>query len=249
MSYEPHRGQRPPKSNTTLIIVLVVGGVFGLLICGGVGIALFLPAVQQAREAARRSTCKNNLKQISLALHNYHEVYGSYPPAYFADKNGKPMHSWRVMILPFLEAKPLYDRYRFDEPWDGPNNRQLARSMPALFACPSTNDGPAMTRYVTVRGPGTAFPGAKATRFRDFSDGSSVTIAVVETPGRPVHWMAPDDVSPEDFIRAIDGQTHHNGGTHILMADGAVRFLSSDTSAELIRRLLSIAGGEAVGDF
>lgn len=79
-----------------------------------------------AREAARRAQCSNNLKQIAFSLHSYHDRYGCFPPAYIADEEGKPMHSWRVLILPFIEEQALYDRYAFTEPWDGPSNRRLA---------------------------------------------------------------------------------------------------------------------------
>jgi hypothetical protein len=104
--------------------LLVVIAIIAVLI------AFLLPAVRSARGAAYRSHCSSNLKQIALALHNYHDTFGAFPPAYVADESGKPMHSWRVLILPFLESSPLYDKYRFDEPWDGPNNRQLLKHMP-----------------------------------------------------------------------------------------------------------------------
>src|SRR5260370_743998 len=91
------------KLSTLSIVFIVVGCAFAaLVVCGGVVIALLLPQTS-SREPARRSQCKNNLKQIGLALHNYHDVYGSFPPAYFVDASGKPMHSWRVLILPFLD--------------------------------------------------------------------------------------------------------------------------------------------------
>src|SRR5262245_44252816 len=83
-------------------------------------------AVRDAREAARRSNCKGELKQIGLALLNYREAYGCFPPPYVADASGRPMHSWRVLILPFIDHAALYREYRFDEPWDGPNNRKLS---------------------------------------------------------------------------------------------------------------------------
>ena len=80
--------------------------------------------------------CTNNLKHIGLALLNYNDIFGCFPPAYTTDANGKPMHSWRVLILPFIEQQTLYKRYRFDEPWDGPNNSLLAKEMPSVFPLP-----------------------------------------------------------------------------------------------------------------
>ena len=110
-----------PKGLLTAFLVVILG-------CGCIG--LLLPAFSSAREAARRMQCLNNLKQIALALHNYHDVYGVFPPAYIPDAQGKPKHSWRVLILPFLEEQGTYEKYDFDEPWDGPNNRALLTSMP-----------------------------------------------------------------------------------------------------------------------
>ena len=97
--------------------------------------------------------------QILLALHNYHSEYNALPPAYVADANGKPMHSWRVLILPYMEQSALYNRYKFNEPWNGPNNITLLNSMPSIFACPSRFSNPTnLTSYVAVTGPGTMFP-------------------------------------------------------------------------------------------
>jgi len=243
----------PPKSGSNvLIIVLIVCGVLVLLCAGGIAFVFFM-GLPKMREAAQRSACKNNLKQISLALHNYHETYGTLPPAYIPDENGKPMHSWRVLILPYLEQKPLYDRYKWDEPWDGPNNRKLADRMPTVYRCPGAETGSPMTHYMTVRGDDTAFPGAKSIRLRAITDSTATTIAVVETPGNTVHWMSPDDVSPEEFIKRLtdadSGEHHHPGGSHAAMADGTIHFLSSSISVETLKALFTRAGNETVGDF
>jgi hypothetical protein len=96
---------------------------------------LLVPAESSMSPSSRRSACRSNLKNIALALHNYHEDHGSYPPAYIADENGRPMHSWRILLLPYIERGDLYKQYRFDEPWDGPNNRKLASQMPGLYRC------------------------------------------------------------------------------------------------------------------
>ena len=233
---------RRKSSNTTWIIVIVAVCIGGpVLVCGG--IALLLPAVSGAREAARRAECKDRMHNIAIALHNYHEVYGTFPPAYVADKNSKPMHSWRVLLLPMLEQKPLYDRYRFDEPWDSPHNRSLAREMPEVFRCPSAPAGSRMTHYVAVVGPKTMFPGQSGVRIRDIRDGAAGTLLIVEAPKEPVHWMKPGDISPEQFLQQmaearIDGGLHRVG-SHVVLADGSVRLLSADVGRDAIQRALT----------
>ena len=100
---------------------------------------------------------------MGVALLTYHDTYGSFPPAYIADDQGRPMHSWRVLILPYLEEKSLYDRYDFSEPWDGPDNSQLAAEMPKVYRCRSDSCSlsPTDTSYLAVVGDGTIWPGAK----------------------------------------------------------------------------------------
>jgi hypothetical protein len=127
------------KSWTERIIVVAVFLILGVVL---------LPAAMNGsgQGAARRMVCSNNLKQLGLALHNYHQTYGCFPPAYVADEDGRPMHhSWRVLVLPFLEQQQLYDQYRFDEPWDGPNNRKLAENVISIFHCPEDGEKSPMT--------------------------------------------------------------------------------------------------------
>lgn len=85
--------------------------VVAMLGCLGLAALLLLPGVG-SRPAGPRMSCGNNLRQIVVALHNYHDVYGSFPPAYIADKSGRPMHSWRVLVLPFMEQTLLYNQLR-----------------------------------------------------------------------------------------------------------------------------------------
>src|SRR6056297_3150668 len=116
---EPVYDNRPPegqKSNI-LIIILVVVGVL-MLGCGGVFVALLLPAVEQAREAARRSMSKNHLKQIGLAMHNYHDVYGVFPPGSIVGEDGTAHQGWAYSILPFVDQAPLFNQIDPDTPWN-----------------------------------------------------------------------------------------------------------------------------------
>ena len=193
-----------------------------------------------------------NLKQIPLALHSYHEKYGSLPPAYVADASGRPMHSWRVLILPFLERESLYDQYDFREPWDGPNNIQLLGSMPHVFACPSRSPDPkGMTSYVAITGPGTMFPGATSVKFADVTDGLPDTLMVVETANVDIPWTAPDrprhphdelpDQRPEatgHLEQAPRRCQHHLRGRTRLLPEGRPRRRCCCVS------LITIAGGD-----
>jgi hypothetical protein len=220
------------------------------MICGG---ALLLPAIQQAREAARRSQCKSNLKQIGLALHNYHDTYGSLPPAFVADENGKPMHSWRVLLLPYLGHQELYARYRFDEPWDGPNNSQLLPLIPAVYRCPSHRHlGGSETAYAAVYGPNSVFRGSSSVSFKQIKDGLSNTVAVGEVTDIAIPWTRPIDI--DVALHPVFGDrsgfsSDHTGGGHFLMMDGAVRYVSDRTLDETLQALYTIDGGERVADF
>jgi hypothetical protein len=217
-------------------------------------ISLLLPAVQTRPRGSRRSECGNNLRQIVIALQNYHDVYGSFPPAYVADKSGRPMHSWRVLVLPFLEQKPLYDQYRFDEPWDGPNNAKLASQFVRIYGCPSDPHAQSDTHtsYVAVVGPGTAWPGEKAIQLGDIKDGTSSTLLVVEVHNAGIHWMEPRDLHLGQMPLAINpprGQgisSEHPSGVQAAFADGRVQFLLNTTPPDTLRGLLTIDGGETV---
>jgi len=248
----------PKKSSASIVIVVLAVGLVGALACGGILAALLLPAVQAAREAARRSQCTNNLQQISIALMNYHDVYNEYPPQYFADENGKPMHSWRVLILPYMEHQALYDQYDFNEPWDGPHNSQLASQMPQQFRCPSDPAiaaGGTFTSYVGVSGPGAFFDGPKSTRASAITDGTSNTMMVAEFAGGGVHWMEPRDLDASllsGIVNPPDGRnmaSYHPAGADAAFADGSVRFLSSSIDPQVLHGLTTIAGNEVVQNY
>ena len=223
-------------------VVLVVS-VLGILA------ALFLPAVQTTGHRPRHP-CANNLKQIVIALHNYHDTYGSLPPAYVADKNGRLMHSWRVLILPFLEEKALYDQYRFDEPWDGLNNRKLADRNVRLFCCPSDHpQSSTETSYVAVIGPHTAWPGEKTLSLADLADGTASVLLVVEVHDSGIHWMDPRDLHVTQMapsINATHGQgisSHHLHGANAGFADGHVQYLDDSLPADVLRSWINIDDG------
>ena len=252
------RAIRPRKnksggSKATPLVLILGGAVVALLLCGGVLLALLLPAVQQAREAARRTQCKNNLKQIALALHNYHDVYGTFPPAVTYSADGRPMHSWRVLLLPYLDSSPMYSQYNMSEPWDSPSNRAVTATMPMVFACASSPNGPASgnTSYVALDGSGTVMNSKQPARLRDIVDGTSNTLMVVEAQNSAVHWTEPKDLDVGQGATPGPGglSSWHAGGFQATKADGSVVFISGNINPQTLQGLLTINGGEMLGEF
>jgi len=151
-------------------------------------------AVRNARRAAIATAAQGPLNQLQLALLNYHDTHGQFPPAYISDESGTPIHSWRVLILPYVEKRALYDAYDFSEPWDGPNNSKLANEMPRIFHSPSEQESKTFTNIVAITGPGTAFPGSTSTTLSDFVDGPENTILLTEITNSKVPWLQPRDI-------------------------------------------------------
>ena len=220
--------------------------------------ALLVPAVQAAREAARRSQCDGHLKQVGLAMQNYHDVYKCFPPAIMTEKDGTPKTSWRVAVLPFVEAGPLYDKYNKNEPWDSPANRALTSEGRHFYRCPSdpTPSNAPQTNYVRIIGPNTI--GGKpneAVRLSDVTDGVSNTIMAVEVSGTDIPWAEPRDLTVDEFLALLDTRSgkakasQHPGGFQALFGDGSVRFISDSTSREAIKDMLIRNDGKTVTPF
>jgi hypothetical protein len=206
--------------------------------------------IRRAREAVRRSQCTSNLKQIGLAMHDYHRAYGTFPPAFITSPDGTPLLSWRVHILPFLGQKALYDEFHKDEPWDSEHNKTLISRMPAVYTCPSGSRTPAKegkTTYLTPRAPFTIFPGAHAIEIKDVEDGTSNTILVVDaSDAAAVTWTKPDDWDISVELRPQSLFGHHPKGTNIGFADGWVIFLKETVTPKVLHNLTTRNGGEII---
>jgi serine/threonine protein kinase len=204
-------------------------------------------------EARRRMSSSNNLKQLAIGLHSLHDTIGEFPPAAICDKTGKPLLSWRVAVLPYIEQDPLYRRFKLDEPWDSPSNKALIGSMPVQFDGDVSSDPPNTTRYQAVVGPGTAWEikptlggmfGRKGRLIQEITDGTSNTILVVEAAD-PVIWTKPDDLKFDGVnVPRFGGVV--KGGFNVALADGSVRFISQRTTPTALRAALTRAGGEVV---
>ena len=245
-----------PKSGMgggAIIAVVALACAVLMLLCGGVLVALLLPGIQFAKPAARRSNCSNNMKQIALAFHNYHDTYGTFPPAYIPDENGKPKHSWRVLILPFLEQANMYAQYDFDEPWDSPANSAITQLVVPTYNCPSSSKAdPLETNYMLVTGPNTVFDGSKSPSMAMITDGTSNTILIVEVTGAGVQWAEPTDLDIKQFQAQVNSgvgnaiSSEHPGGANVSLCDGSVRFLPDTIDAQTLQNLINPADGQVV---
>lgn len=238
-----------------------------------VAVALLLPAVQQAREAARRTQSKNNLKQLGLALHNYHEQNNSFPAGTHPNEKLKPEErlSWLAEILPHLDQQPLHDRIEFDEAWDSKKNDPFTSTKLPVLINPSQPDqgmAVAPTNYVGMAGVGKDAPELplghkragvfgynRKTGLRDMTDGASNTVMVSEASQQIGPWAKGGtstlrSLTKKPYIHGPDGLGgSHAGGCMMLLGDGSVQFISENIDPETMERLVKIADGEPVGDF
>jgi hypothetical protein len=211
-----------------------------------IAMALLLPAVQAARGAANNTVSSNNLKQIGLAIHNYHDVHRQFPTD-ITDEQGTRLLSWRVRLLPFLEAGPLYEQFRQNEPWDSKHNMQLLAQMPEALKNPLVPD-PTSTVYLAPRGEGTFWEDGKTKMsFAQILDGTSNTIMAVEANAdKAVPWTKPADLDVDFRNPMADLGVLRPGGFLALFGDGSVQTISKETPADVLRALFTRAGGEAI---
>jgi hypothetical protein len=234
-----------------LAIAGLVTGSIGLVVIGPLVLSslLILPAIQRVHDAANRLRSANSLKQIGLALHEYHDIHGTFPPAVVYSPEGKPLYSWRVLILPFIEEDRLYRQFKLDEPWDSSNNKPLLAQMPNIYSNPYENlpTQSSATNYLVFTGGGAMFdigPKSRPRRFADIVDGTANTIMVVEA-ANAVPWTKPEDLaySPDQPLPPLGV---NSSTVNILMADGAVHPIPKNADEKTLRALITCNGGEIV---
>jgi hypothetical protein len=240
---------------------------FGMIAAVTIGLGLFwgwylLPPLGHPREASYRTQCKNNLKQIGLALHNYHDTNSAFPPS----TAGDPPHSWRVAILPYLEQQSVFTSYDFASAWNVEPNAKFALHEVRAYICPSStypkdSQGRWFTAYSMPTGPHTVGESSTGTPLKDISDGTSNTLLVVEACGSQILWTEPRDVDAGVQPTGINldgvkrGQSagwisgYHRNGAHVLLADGTVRFLAAKTDPAVLKKLATMDDGGEVGDY
>lgn len=233
--------------------VLVCGVLFALVF------RVILPLVAASREAADRAVCINNLKGIGIALHGYHDVFHRFPPAQTLGPNGKPWHSWRMLILPYLTQLPLQlengsppPRYDYKQPWNSPNNMAIG-NYDIHYSCPQARPKRpnGCTNYVMIVGPDTASPDPDTYSLNDFGGAANETVIVAEIADSDIYWSEPRDLKIDEMSFQISDRgkpcigSHHLHGAMVLMADGGVQFLDESTPPEKLKELLTRPGARA----
>mgnify|MGYP000950558695 CR=1 FL=1 len=218
----------------------------------GIGVTI---AVRHAREASHRERCKNNLKQIALALQNYQMAHKSLSPAFLTNKAGQPTLSWRTNAARYCYYETVFSKLLDTErPWNQQKDQQRIDRMASIFQCPSsgkTNDDP-RTDYVAVVGSNTLWPGATPGDLRKHRKG----ILVVEWPKSNIHWAEPRDITVEEFLDWFgrpqprrgfwdwlfvgrhDHNSFHPDGLLYVDGEGNVGLLKNNTDPEIVRRML-----------
>ena len=224
-----------------LVEAVVILGIIIFLI------ALLLPATRRSEgPAARRAQCVNNLKQIALALHNYEQTHKALPPAYTVDASGRPLHSWRTLILPYLEQEPLYQTIDLSKPWNAPANAKALETALPVFRCPEAVGPRNATSYLAIAASNGCLIPREPRRLAEITDANESTLMVIEADEENgVPWMAPVDAD-ESLVMSLGptAKLHHAGGTNACFVDGGVRFLKANTRAEVRRALMSISGSD-----
>jgi prepilin-type processing-associated H-X9-DG protein len=235
-------------SGQGLAIGGMVTGALGMVISGMIVpllVGLLLPAMQKIRDAAVKQQTVNNLRMIGLAMHQYHQTQGSFPPAAVHDDAGKPLYSWRVLLLPYLEQESLYKQFKLDEPWDSPNNLRLLAQMPRVYRHPRDAAGnDSSTVYQALVGKGAAFEGVQGLHLKDFTDGASNTILLAEA-AQAVPWTKPDDLAyaPDKPLPLFNDST---GSFNALFADGSARTVPAHTKEWILRAMITRNGAEVL---
>jgi prepilin-type processing-associated H-X9-DG protein len=219
---------RPPAKTTSLLL----------------GVAV--PAILAAHAAIDRTATVNRLKQLVLALHNYHDKHKRFPASANYDSKGRPLLSWRVHLLPFLDQQKLYEQFRLDEPWDSEHNSKLIEHMPDVYARPGAPRLQSReTTFLAPLGAETAFSGKQGIALRDITDGTSHTILLVAAhPESAVPWTQPSDlvVTPQQPVAGLAGQS--SGGFCAAFADGHVETIADEIDPKSVWEMFTRAGGE-----
>jgi len=239
-AFRPDVSSKAPrhKAGFNLVGLIVVLAIVVLLA------VLLLPSMRSAGPAARRAQCMNNLRNIALALDNYQNAYGAFPPAYTIDASGKRLHSWRTLILPFLDEKALYRQIDLSKPWDDPANAAAREHPVSIYSCPASGCAPNQTTYLAILGPKSCLQPAKPRQLSEVTrePGQTLMAFEVDSP-HAVPWMAPIDAD-EALLLSLgpSSKLAHDGGFLAAFVDGRVLFLPATMPPADRSAMISVDG-------
>jgi hypothetical protein len=220
-----------------------------------------LTAARSGVEAVQRQLCISNIKQLGLAIHSYEAANGKFPSAITRDESGKPLHSWRTLILPHLNQRALSTRYRLKQPWNSPVNAQIASTSIPTYECPLHADAAASTTYFAVVDPRTPWPPDRGLTYRELRDGASRTILLLEAPHKQTPWAKPEDLSFDEAVDMLTTRPKPAKATHestpgyfykpvpgllCVYADGHVGFVPRPLPRNVAVALFTASAGENV---
>jgi hypothetical protein len=225
----------------TLIKVSLFLGGLGVLVCLSV-----LFAVSYQKSKARKLTSVHQLRQIAIAMQNYHAEHGCFPRAYWISPQGERTLSWRVALLPYLEQKPTFEAIDVGEPWDDPVNQEATHYFPSIYrALLSEDDDDGGTGYLLLEGPGTLFQEGRKLSLADCKISPSETMVAIEVVQSGIRWAEPKDIQPRQLLLAIQNEggsgicLPYSHGVHVAFAGGSVRFLSNRELELKLREMLA----------
>ena len=240
------------RSEFRLLAMRAGGLAIGVMLFSFIMLYGFWPTFKGIKERRDAINCMSNLQRIALALNAYANDHGTYPTPTVMDAAGKPLYSWRVLLLPYLDEASLYSRFKLDEPWNSAHNAQLVPMCPALYISPASSGNVSQANYVLITGPGTIFPSTGPLKPTQISDGLSQTLLVVETNNMINEWSKPFDIDIAKLNLSIGASgTHKIGGTHsegatAAFADGQPAWLSVDLPSTIVDSAITPKGNESI---
>jgi type II secretory pathway pseudopilin PulG len=226
----------------SLLEILVVVSIIAVLI------GLILPATRSSKPSLYRTQCLNNLRNISLAVILYADTHKSFPPAYTVDANGNRLHSWRTLILPYLDQQALYESIDLSKPWNDPANAKAYGTELDVFSCPAAKLSGGLTTYLGNAAIDGCFTGDRPRPISEITDSPDQTVLVAEVaPAQAVHWMAPQDADESILLNCGSGnKPAHIAVVNAGFVDGTVHALSANLDSHVRRSLLTASGNDAI---